>query len=144
VGNKKPGLPRILGAVGRLRRINSMRRRASRRFAVGSVGLRILAAGLAMAALGLWSLHLWRSSREPPADAPLVEFAVEGLDCPLWCAVRLCDGIDDLDGACVERIDVERGTVVVRHAPERIDPAALQRRIEARGFRVKRAAAVGR
>lgn len=105
---------------------------------------RILAVGLACVGLALGGFALWRSSREPPADAPLVEFTVEGLDCPLWCAVRLCDGIDGLDGARVERIDPARGTLVVRHAPDRAGEATLRERIEARGFRVTGAAPVAR
>ena len=103
--------------------------------ASGRLG-RLLAAGFAAVLLGLGGLGLWRSSQEPPRDAPQLEFAVEGLDCPFWCAVRLCDGIDGLGGAKVERFDARRGTVVVRYAPGVADAAGVQRRIEERGFRV--------
>ena len=98
---------------------------------------RLLAAGFAAVVLGLGGLALWRSSQEPPSDAPQLEFAVEGLDCPFWCAVRLCDGIDALRGARVERLDPRRGTVTVRYSPGVTGAVDVQRRLEERGFRVQ-------
>lgn len=97
----------------------------------------MVAGGLAATALSLGGLALWRSSQEPSSDAPQLEFAVEGLDCPFWCAVRLCDGIDALRGARVERLDPRRGTVTVRYSPEVTDAVDVQRRIQERGFRVQ-------
>ncbi len=75
--------------------------------------------------------------RQPAADAPLVEFTVEGLHCPVWCTVRLLDSIDTLDGARVESIDQKTGKVIVRHDPARQNVDVLRKVIDARGFAVQ-------
>jgi copper chaperone CopZ len=66
-----------------------------------------------------------------------VEFTVEGLDCPVWCAVRLSNSIDSLDGARVESIDQKTGKVIVRHDPARQNVEVLRKLIDARGFTVQ-------
>src|SRR5690606_19682003 len=64
-----------------------------------------LAAPLLLAFVAIASLRaFFEAARQPAADAPRLEFTVDGLDCPVWCAVRLSDGIDGLDGAEVEQI----------------------------------------
>ncbi|HIE72556.1 MAG TPA: copper chaperone [Planctomycetes bacterium] len=75
--------------------------------------------------------------RQPAEDAPRVEFTVEGLDCPVWCAVRLSNSIDSLDGARVESIDQKTGKVIVRHDPARQNVEVLRKLIDARGFAVQ-------
>jgi hypothetical protein len=77
------------------------------------------------------------SLRSPDDDAPRVEFTVDGLDCPVWCAVRLTESIDHLDGARVESLDQKNGKVIVRHDPTRQNVAALQKLFAARGFAVQ-------
>lgn len=81
--------------------------------------------------------------RQPAPDAPRIEFTVEGLDCPLWCAVRLTETIDGLDGARVERLDQKTGKVVVRHDPSRQNVQALSNAFEARGFAVTASESIG-
>lgn len=75
--------------------------------------------------------------RQPAEDAPRVEFTVEGLDCPVWCAVRLSNSIDSLNGARVESIDQKTGKVIVRHDPARQNVEVLRKLIDARGFAVQ-------
>jgi len=75
--------------------------------------------------------------RQPDEDAPRIEFTVDGLDCPVWCAVRLSDSIDTLDGARVESIDQKTGKVIVRHDPKRQNVAGLRKLFDARGFAVQ-------
>jgi len=95
----------------------------------------LLALGLSTAvALGV--LAVQRSQTQPGPSAPVTVFALEGLDCPVWCAVRLTEGVDALPGAAVEQLDLAAQTLRVRH-DGRQDPAAIQRRIEASGFRVR-------
>ena len=77
------------------------------------------------------------AARQPAADAPRLEFTVDGLDCPVWCAVRLSDGIDGLDGAEVEQIDQKNGKVVVRFDPARQNEADLTAQFAQRGFPVR-------
>ncbi|MCA8973617.1 MAG: heavy-metal-associated domain-containing protein [Planctomycetes bacterium] len=91
-----------------------------------------------VAALGGWlGYQAWDDARRDPGTAaPLVEFSVEGLDCPVWCAVKLSDAIDELDGARVEHFDRRTGTVTVRHDPDRQDVEALKSVFAARGFPV--------
>lgn len=101
--------------------------------------LRLTAIGLALLAAGLGYQALRRAQRTPAADAPRTEFAVEGLDCPVWCAVRLTESIDRLDGAVVERLDQHGGKVVVRYDPSRQNVEQLRRLLDARGFPVVRA-----
>ncbi len=80
----------------------------------------------------------WRDGqRAPGADAVATEFSVDGLDCPVWCAVRLTEGIDALDGARVEAIDPRHGKVVVRYDPVRQPERTLRGLLAARGFPVK-------
>ena len=74
--------------------------------------------------------------RQPADDAPRVAFTVDGLDCPVWCAVRLTESIDGLDGARVESLDQKSGKVIVRHDPARQNVAALTKLFAARGFAV--------
>jgi copper chaperone CopZ len=88
------------------------------------------------ASLALGLLAMRRSQAQPDAAAPVTVFALEGLDCPVWCAVRLTEGVDALPGAAVEQLDLAAQTLRVRH-DGRQDPAAIQRRIEASGFRVR-------
>lgn len=98
------------------------------------------------AALAAWlGWQAWaESQRAPAADAPTVEFLVEGLDCPFWCAVKLTDAIDSLDGASVEGFTPAEGRITIRHDPERQSIAALQTVFEARGFPVLATNAGGR
>ena len=96
---------------------------------------------LALVAVGT-TRALMKARRQPAADAPLVEFTVDGLDCPVWCAVRLSESIDRLDGARVESLDRNTGKVVVRHDPRRQNVAALRRVFTARGFAVQATAPV--
>ncbi|MGE3172360.1 MAG: heavy-metal-associated domain-containing protein [Planctomycetota bacterium] len=101
------------------------------------IRVRVIAVGLL--ALGLFEgQRAWRAAvRAPAADAPRVEFDVEGLDCPVWCAVRLTENFDDLDGARIESIDQQHGRVVVRHDPARQDLAALRALLQRHGFPVQ-------
>jgi hypothetical protein len=75
--------------------------------------------------------------RQPAEDAPRVEFTIDGLDCPVWCAVRLTESIDGLDGARVESLDQKLGKVIVRHDPARQNVEALRKLFGARGFAVQ-------
>lgn len=77
------------------------------------------------------------SLRQPAEDAPRVEFTIDGLDCPVWCAVRLTESIDGLDGARVESLDQKMGKVIVRHDPTRQNVEALRKLFGARGFAVQ-------
>ncbi|MFT4513866.1 MAG: hypothetical protein ACI89X_002555 [Planctomycetota bacterium] len=75
--------------------------------------------------------------RQPSEDAPRVEFTIEGLDCPVWCAVRLTESIDGLDGARVESLNQKDGKVIVRHDPTRQNVETLRKLFGARGFAVQ-------
>ena len=114
----------------------TMSRRPTRKRSRVPLWLRITAAGFTV--LLAWTgYQAWDATRRAPgADAPVVEFEVEGLDCPVWCAVRLSDAIDGLDGAHVERLDRGTGRVTVRHDPARQDVDSLRAVFEARGFPV--------
>jgi hypothetical protein len=92
--------------------------------------------GLLAGCLGLGMLAWSSRGSLPPAHAARAEFTVQGLDCALWCAVRLRQGVDEPGVAWVESLEPRTGNVVVRYLPERVDPAALQQRLAARGFRV--------
>jgi len=91
--------------------------------------------------LGFGAFAAWRAyddhRRRPAPDDPRVTFTVEGLDCPVWCAVRLSDAIDHLDGARVESMDQENGKVVVWHDPMRQNVEQLRALFDARGFAVQ-------
>lgn len=88
--------------------------------------------------IGFAGWQLWDEHRRAPGDdAATVEFTVDGLDCPIWCAVRLTDAIDALDGAEVGDWDRAAGTVLVRHDPDRQDVAALRTVFEHAGFPVR-------
>lgn len=81
--------------------------------------------------------QVWDKERRAPGNsAPLIKFTVDGLDCPFWCAVRLTEAIDGLNGAHVETWDRFEGTVVVRHDPARQDVETLRLLIEEAGFPV--------
>ena len=110
------------------------RSRARRR----NLPIAALVIGLGLVALlGFGGYQLWDAARRAPGEgASTVEFEVEGLDCPIWCAVRLTDAIDELDGAEVATWDQSAGTVVVRHDPARQDIAALRTVFERAGFPV--------
>ncbi|MFK7743218.1 MAG: heavy-metal-associated domain-containing protein [Planctomycetota bacterium] len=108
------------------------------------IWLRLTAAGLVLLAAGFAWQGIEESRRTPAEDAPRIEFDVDGLDCPFWCAVRLTESIDGLDGAIVERLDQKGGTVTVRHDPTRQGAAKLRRLLDARGFAVQDSRAVGR
>lgn len=98
---------------------------------------RLVVAGLLLAG-GLYGWVQWRkAARTPSEDAPRVAFTVDGLDCPVWCAVRLTESIDGLDGALVEVLDQKNGKVVVRHDPSRQNVDALRDLLDRRGFAVK-------
>lgn len=101
----------------------------------------IVAAG--SACLAAWLAYgSWdRARRDPGPDAAQIEFTVDGLDCPVWCSVRLLDAIDDLDGARVTAIDQERGRVIVRHDPSRQPASNLRQLLERHGFPVTGAGA---
>jgi len=105
---------------------------------------RIAAVGV-VAVGALYGWVQWRKAARTPADdAPRVAFTVDGLDCPVWCAVRLTESIDGLDGALVELLDQNTGKVVVRHDPNRQNVDALRALLDRRGFAVKAAEAVDR
>ena len=102
---------------------------------------RLSLAGVLLFAAIAGSLAYRDSLRTPAPDAPRVEFTVDGLDCPVWCAVRLTESIDHLDGARVESIDQQTGKVIVRHDPSRQNLATLQKLFAARGFAVQQSQA---
>ncbi len=106
------------------------RRRVPIGLVVGAAGVLVVAAWLGLQA---WS----EARRAPAADAPVVEFAVDGLDCPVWCSVQLSEAIDALDGAVVEGLDRQAGTVRVRHDPARQGVESLRAVVEERGFPVR-------
>jgi hypothetical protein len=112
-----------------------------------SVAPRIVLVGLlAVAVLYGWRVA-HRALRTPAADAPRVAFEVDGRDCPGWCAVRLTESIDCLDGAEVEVLDQKNGKVVVRHDPNRQNVDALRDLrdlLDRRGFAVRASAPVDR
>lgn len=110
------------------RRARRPRRHIAVRVAVGLLGA--FAAGIGWLAVRDWQ-------RAPGADAVATEFTVDGLDCPVWCAVRLTEGIDALDGARVASIDPRHGKVVVRYDPARQPEGTLRGLLAARGFAVK-------
>ena len=91
---------------------------------------------LAFAAIA-GSLAYRDALRQPAQDAPRVEFTIEGLDCPVWCAVRLTESIDGLDGARVESLDQKNGKVIVRHDPNRQNVETLHKLFGAQGFAVQ-------
>jgi len=98
------------------------------------IWLRITGLGL-LALLGWGGLQAWdRLSRAPGDAAPVIEFEVEGLDCAFWCAVKLTDAIDQLDGARVESFDPGKGRVTIRHDPKRQDADQLRAIFETRGY----------
>lgn len=98
-----------------------------------------IAAPLLLGFVAVAGWRAWRAAeRQPAADAPRLEFTVDGLDCPVWCAVRLSDGIDGLDGAEVELLDQKNGKVVVRFDPTRQNEADLRASFARRGFPVLR------
>ncbi len=97
---------------------------------------------------GLLALALWSgwqlldaAWRAPAATDPVVEFFVENLDCPIWCAVRVTDAIDALDGAETVTWDPATGVVAVRHDPARQSVAGLSAILEDAGFPVLSTAA---
>lgn len=98
---------------------------------------RLTIVGVALFAGIAGTLAYRDAQRQPAADAPRIEFTVEGLDCPVWCAVRLSDSIDRLDGARVESIDQKTGKVIVRHDPNRQNVDGLRKLFDARGFAVQ-------
>lgn len=107
--------------------------RTSRPFPIAAT---ILAAGgVGMTA---WLLYGWwdGARRDPGPGAAQTEFLVDGLDCPVWCPVRLMDAIDGLDGARVTTIDREHGRVLVRHDPARQPAGDLRALLERHGFPV--------
>ena len=101
------------------------------------IWLRLTIVGVLIFTATAASLAYRAARRQPAADAPRVEFTVDGLDCPVWCAVRLSDGIDGLDGALVESMDQKSGKVIVRHDPARQNVAALREAFGVRGFPVQ-------
>ena len=106
------------------------------------IWLRITAVGV-LAFIGVAASLAYRDSlREPAEDAPRVEFTIEGLDCPVWCAVRLTESIDGLDGARVERMDQKTGKVIVQHDPARQNEETLRKLFGERGFPVQSSQAV--
>ena len=97
---------------------------------------RLSLAGVAVFAAIAGAFALRDAQRRPAADAPRIEFTLEGLDCPVWCAVRLTESVDGLDGARVESLDQKNGKVIVRHDPNRQNVQALHKLFDARGFAV--------
>lgn len=109
-----------------------------------SLAPRIAVVGVLVAAVA-YGWRAWtRAERTPAADAPRVEFTVDGLDCPVWCAVRLTESIDGLDGALVEVLDQKNGKVIVRHDPTRQNVETLRDLLDRRGFAVQASAPVER
>ncbi|MBK8099321.1 MAG: heavy-metal-associated domain-containing protein [Planctomycetes bacterium] len=97
----------------------------------------LLLLGLGIAAVGAGGIA-WSNARRVPADdAPRLTLSVDGLDCAFWCAVRLTDSVDRLDGAIVESVDRRTGAIVVRHDPARQTTANVQRAIAAAGFTLR-------
>jgi hypothetical protein len=103
------------------------------------IWLRATAAGVVALAAFAGYRAFDDARRRPAADDPRTAFTVEGLDCPVWCAVRLTESIDRLDGARGETFDRNHGTVVVRHDPSRQNEAALRAVFAANGFPVEAA-----
>ena len=60
----------------------------------------------------------------------------------MWCAVRLTESIDGLDGARVERMDQKTGKVIVQHDPARQNEETLRKLFGERGFPVQSSQAV--
>ncbi|MCR9244619.1 MAG: heavy-metal-associated domain-containing protein [bacterium] len=100
------------------------------------IWLRITAAGLLLLLSWIAYQAISASLRAPAPTDPVTEFFVEGLDCPVWCAVRLTDGIDELDGAQVVEWNPRESTVKVQHDPARQDVAALTAILERAGYPV--------
>lgn len=98
--------------------------------------MRLTAVGIVLFAAIAGARAYRDALRQPAEDAPRLEFSVEGLDCPVWCAVRLTESIDGLDGARVESLDQKNGKVIVRHDPTRQNEEALRKLFDARGFPV--------
>lgn len=98
---------------------------------------RLSLVGVALFAVTAGAFALRDAQRRPAEDAPRVEFTLDGLDCPVWCAVRLTESVDGLDGARVESLDQKNGKVIVRHDPNRQNVEALHKLFDARGFAVK-------
>ncbi len=115
------------------RSVRRPQRSITQRFGALRIGALLLAAFAAM--VGWQALRDWR--RAPGANAILTRYEVDGLDCPVWCSVRLSEGIDALDGARVESIDRERGVVTIARDPARQSDAALRSLLTARGFPVR-------
>jgi hypothetical protein len=91
----------------------------------------------AIALLGWLGYQSWDAARrDPGSTAGETEFRVEGLDCPVWCSVRLMAAIDGLDGARVTTIDREHGRVLVRHDASRQPATSLRTLLERHGFPV--------
>lgn len=97
----------------------------------------LLLLGLAIVGGGAGAIAWSNAQRVPAVDAPRLTLAVDGLDCAFWCAVRLTDSVDRLDGAIVESVDRRTGAIVVRHDPGRQTPADVRRAIEAAGFTLR-------
>lgn len=98
----------------------------------------MLAIGFGVAGVVAGGIAVSDARRLPAQAAPRLTFAVDGLDCAFWCAVRLTDSVDRLDGAIVERVDRRSGAIIVRHDPTRQSAADVRRAIEAAGFSVRR------
>lgn len=90
----------------------------------------------AVTLLAAFGCERWdHAQRDPGAAATRTTFDVEGLDCPVWCSVRLTEAIDGLDGARVDSIDRGHGRVVVRHDPARQSTTRLRALLQEHGFR---------
>ena len=104
---------------------------------------RISLIGVFGLALALVANCVRDARRQPGLDAPRTEFTLDGLDCPFWCAVRLTESVDGLDGARVEAMDQKNGKVIVRHDVSRQNVDDLVRIIESHGFAVQAIEPIG-
>jgi hypothetical protein len=113
----------------------------TRRSRPAPIAARIMLVGtvlvIAWLVYGQWD----QAQRDPGPAALQTEFTVDGLDCPVWCSVRMMDAIDGLDGAHLATIDREHGRVIVRHDPARQPAHQLRRLLEQHGFPVTGTAA---
>ena len=82
----------------------------------------------------VWWQTLVAARRQPAPSDPLLTFTVDGLDCPVWCSVRLGEQVDRLDGARVERVLRGSGQVQIRFDPKRLSPTDLERALARAGM----------
>lgn len=88
--------------------------------------------GVLLASGGLVVAYLHATYRPPlPDDHATVEFAVEGLNCHVFCPIRVGDALESLGGAHRTRVDVDRGRISIAFDQDHIDVEELAGRIDA-------------